>query len=39
MAEGTNLVCHLRQAMEEFLAARLAAKTEKLAPDDPARAQ
>ncbi|MDO4768311.1 MAG: type I-F CRISPR-associated protein Csy1 [Pseudomonadota bacterium] len=39
MAEGTNLVYHLRQAMEEFLAARLAVKTEKLAPDDPARAQ
>lgn len=39
MSERPELVRHLRQAIEEFLAVRLAAKTEKLAPDDPAREQ
>ena len=39
MPEKTELVRRLRQTMEEFLTARLAAKTEKLAPDDPTRAQ
>jgi CRISPR-associated protein Csy1 len=39
MSEKKELVRHLRQVIDEFLAVRLTAKTEKLAPDDPAREQ
>lgn len=35
MLDKAELVRHLRQTMTAFLTARLAAKTEKLAPDDP----
>ncbi len=37
MPEKQNLVRQLRKIIDDFLAARLATKTEKLAPDDPAR--